>query len=452
MLLHHEAEELKKFIESWSVETVVVSFIAFFLLLFVAVVTDPGAVSGAFAGVIALSPIWIPIFLLVFLWTSWIDYIRLLFWFNRKTVLLEIQLPPEVSKSPAAMEVFLSSLFNTGAETTFVNRYWKGGFRPIWTLEIAGNEGRISYYIHGMEVWRPAVESRIYGQFPEAKITEAEDYAARVPFNLEEYELWGAEYKKTNEVQAYPIKTYVDFELNKNTDTPEIQIDPITNLLELMSNMGKDEYLWFQVILKARAKDEWYGIYKNSSDSLKDPAKQEVLDILGRAKKRLIDAGADPDKVGPSMLNMSKDEQARVEAIEHMLSKSIYECGIRIVYVAKQEKFKGVTGAFLFRIFQVLDSGMNRLGGAPGRGMIRFDYPWEDFMGIRERAEKEHLFSRYKNRAYFYVPYDQVPIFMNTEEIATLWHFPNSMVRTPGLNRVPSRVGEAPLNLPTLPS
>src|ERR1700722_6563079 len=128
MLLHHEAEKVKGFIESWAFESILVSFVGFLFLLWVAYDADPGAVSGVFAMTIALSPVWLPVALLVFLWISWIDYIRFGFWFWRQMVLLEIQLPPEVSKSPAAVEVFLNSIYNTGSETTFINRFWKGGF------------------------------------------------------------------------------------------------------------------------------------------------------------------------------------------------------------------------------------------------------------------------------------------------------------------------------------
>jgi hypothetical protein len=454
MLLHHEAEKVKDFIERWSFESILVSLLGAFILLWVAFAADPAAISGVFAMTVALSPLWLPVALIGYFWISWIDYIRLSFWFKREMVLLEVQLPPEVTKSPAAVEVFLNSIYTTGSETTFINRFWLGGFRTIWSLEIASNEGRIGYYIHCMKAWQTAVEGRIYGQFPEAKITEAEDYAAKVPFELGEWQLWGAEYKKNNDVQAYPIKTYVDFQLDKNPDTPEIQIDPMTNLFEIMNNVGKDEYLWLQIILKPRNNDEWYGIQIRKTDRLKDKQKAEIKKIIDGARKRLMeieDAGS-TEKARASMMNLTKDEQTRVEALEKMTTKALFEVGIRIIYLAQAEKFKGINGAFLFRIFQVLDSGMNRLGGASGRGMIRFDYPWEDFMGIRSSAEKRHLYSYYKDRAYFFVPYDQYPVFMNTEEIATLWHFPNSAVKTPGLNRVSSRVGDAPTNLPTLPS
>ena len=138
-------------------------------------------------------------------------------------------------------------------------------------------------------------------------------------------------------------------------------------------------------------------------------------------------------------------------AIERNMKKPIYECGIRVVYVAKKEKFKGINGAFLFRVFDAVWGPYNKIGGIPGRGLIGFDYPWEDPLGFRKPRMKELLYFHSKHRAFFYVPYDQKPEFLSTEELATIWHLPSSQIKTPGLDRVTSRIAEAPANLPIQP-
>jgi hypothetical protein len=375
-------------------------------------------------------------------------YVRFLTWFSIDNVLLEVQLPPEVPKSPLAVELFLISIFNTGGETTFLSRFWYGGFRPIWSLEIASTEGSIHFYIWGRRAWRSAVEARLYGQFPGAKIYEVDDYVARVPFNLDEYDMWCGEYKK-DPPDALPIKTYVDFGLDKDTDTPETKVDPITNLIEIMNNMGPGENLWMQIIMKGRSKDEWYGRYLKENHFVLE-ATAKITQLYAAAVKRNADLVEDPaekKRVATRATQLlTQGEKDQVEAIERSQGKTLFDCGVRVMYVAKREKFQGVNGAFLFRYFGQLQ-GMNRLGGT--RAMVGFDYPWEDFMDIRKNYVKKQYFFFYKNRAYFYVPHDQKEVIMTTEEIATLWHFPSSQVVTPGLNRVPSRRAEAPRNLPT---
>jgi hypothetical protein len=448
MFLHEEAEKVSSFLGGWRFDPTVVMPVALLALVGFASIWDPAAIAATMAMIVALSPLWLPFFLGTILLITWVHYVRYQFWFSRETGLLEIQLPAEVTKSPIGIEIFLSSIYNTGGETTFLNRLWKGGSPPVWSLEVASDEGNIKFYIHGLKVWHAAVEARIYGQFPEAKVTPVDDYVSKVHFNFDEYELWGSEYMKTD-IGAMPFKTFIDFGLDKDTDTPETKTDPITNILEVMNNMGPGEHLWWQILIRSHRKMDWYGFFE-AKDRYIEEGKQKIKDLMGAAAERAQQVLKESDVVeGKMNALLTEGERDTIKAIEHSFTKNVFDTGMRIVYVAKKDKFKGITGAFLYRGFQVFKSKDNSIIGR--RGMIRFDYPWEDFMGIRERTIKRLLFFHYKYRAYFNVPYDQVPSYMNTEELATLWHFPWSSVKTPGLNRVPSKAADAPTNLPTLP-
>ncbi len=443
-------------LRGYHIEALIVSPLIVLALVGFAAAYDPLALRAVSIAVVALSPIWVPLFIFSSIWVQWIKFVRTSFWLSQKMTLLEITLPPEVEKSPLAMELFLSSLYNTGGEATFVGRIWKGVFRPIWALEIASNEGKVSFYIHARKSLQNSVESRLYGQYPEAKITVVEDYAAKLPFNLDHYEIWGCEFGKTAP-GAVPIKTYTDYQLDKNPDTPEIQVDPITNLLELMSSIGKDEYMWLQFILRGRSGDEWYG-FKIKEDSYKEGGKKELQAMINAAAERSKKLAKelkvkDPDKAieqaasrGGALL--SDGEKKRAEAIERSLGKTVFDVGIRALYIAKKERFNGSnipSVALMFNPFRSAD--LNSI--VPNRGVSIFDYPWQDIFNIRHRILKNLLMYHYRMRAYFFVPYDQVPVFLTTEELATLWHFPNSKVQPPGLERVAAKRAEAPAGLPT---
>lgn len=444
---HHISEGI---IYKWAFEPLVVMPALFLLLVVAASIIDPAAVSGTLAMVVALSPVWLPIFLAVFFWVTWMHYIRYIFWFGRETILLEVQLPPEVVKSPLAMELFLNGIHNSGGESTFLARIWEGKFRAIFALEIASNEGQIKFYIHCPKGWKNILEAKLYGQYPEAKVTEVEDYVSRVPFNLEEYSLWGTEFAKT-ENAAMPIKSYIDFGLDKNPDKPENSVDPITNIVEYMGQIGKGEYIWLQIIIKARKKEEWYGFYLegNAWDKLAKEAISKITKGAIDRAKELVQDEAEKNRVGSrGAMLLSPGERAKVEAIERSQTKNVYECGIRGLYLGRKENYNGINIGNLVNIFAGLKQvGYNNI--MPGRGMDWFDYPWQDWHDIRQNRMRNNLFFRYKHRAYFYVPYDQVPVYMTTEELATIWHFPSSVVQTPALDRVPSRRSEAPINLPT---
>lgn len=454
---HKGSTAFADWISGWAFDPLAVIPPLFLLLTGVALSVDGAAVEATFAMVVLLSPIWLPLFLLTFFWITWMHYIRYEFWFSTEMCLLEVQLPPEVTKSPLAMELFLMSMHNTGGETTFLSRIWKGNYRPVWSLEIASNEGRIGFYIHMRRVWRSIIEARLYGQYPEAKITEVEDYVNKIPFNLDDYDIFGAEYKKESTVpQALPIKSYIDYGLDKNPDTPEIQVDPITHLVELLGHVGKDQYFWMQIIIRPYKRDEWYGFYLGGN-SYVDGAKAGIKTITDGAIARAQDLTGDEaekKKVGSrgSML-MSPGEKDRVEAIERSLTKNLFECGFRVVYITKRtvgerNPYHGINNGAVITFFGAYKYPNYNALGVASRLNAYFDYPWQDFGDIRKNIEKRNAWFRYKHRAYFYVPYDQTSVFMTTEELATIWHFPSSAVKTPALDRVPSRRSEAPPNLP----
>ncbi len=451
---HHVSE---KWIYGWALEPLAIIPLLFAVLLIIVAAVDPAAISGTLAMVIALSPIWLPIGLSIFFWITWMHYINYAFWFKQEHILLEIQLPPEVEKSPLSMELFLTSMYNSGGEGTFIARIWKGQFRPIFTLEIASNEGQVKFYLHCRKSWKNVLEARMYGQFPEARIMEVQDYVAPIAFNTEDYGLWGAEFMKTakaegHPVDAMPIKTYIDYGLDKSPDKPETQIDPLSNLVEFLGQIGQGEYLWMQIVMRAPKGDrQWYGFFLDGNNPWKEPAKAKIKEITKGAIERakgFVDDEDEKKKVGQrGSTLLSGGEKLQVEAIERSLSKLYFDCGIRVLYMARNDKFNGVNIGNVVKFFDAYNQP-NYNSIMPARGSSDFDYPWQDWRSIRENRVRHNLFFRYKHRAYFNVPYDQVPTLLNTEELATIWHFPSSVVQTPALDRVPSRRSEAPLNLP----
>ncbi len=452
MLSYHAAHELTAKIK-FGVEIAVLAPIIFLGLTVFMLSNDPGAVRAVFTALAATSPLWLPFFLLKYFWIYWMHYIRYKYWFAQETTVLEVQLPGEVTKSPKAMELFITALWNGSGENTFIKRIWQGMFRPSWSLEIASNEGQVNFYISLRKSLRSVVEARLYGQFPEAQVREVEDYTRKINFNLHDYELWGTEFRK-GDPQAMPIKTYIDYGLDKDPDE-EFKVDPISNVLEYMASMGPGEYLWCQFIIQARTKDQWYGFLDMKHDTYKDSYKAGLAKIMkgaaDRAGSLVSDEQAKAQAAARGLTLLTGGEKLKVEAMERSIEKLLFEVGIRIMYIAKKEKFRGSNIGGIPRFFDPFRSNeYNQLN--PTRWHASLDYPWQDFMDIRKNSFKKQLYFLYQNRAYFFVPFDQAPIFLTVEELATIWHFPSSGIRTPGLNRVASKRSEAPPDLPQLPT
>jgi len=102
----------------------------------------------------------------------------------------------------------------------------------------------------------------------------------------------------------------------------------------------------------------------------------------------------------------------------------------------------------------------NDLNGFKPSLYTDIDYPWQKYMNIGKNAyfypggtRIEHLkwklFDAYRRRGWFFPPYEREPFVLNTEELATLYHFPGRVAETPTFGRIESKKSEPPVNLPT---
>jgi len=69
------------------------------------------------------------------------------------------------------------------------------------------------------------------------------------------------------------------------------------------------------------------------------------------------------------------------------------------------------------------------------------------------KKKKEKMMFLYRNRSFFYPEfypggYEYTPFVMTTEELATIYHFPGDVSRTPTLSRITAKRAEPPANLP----
>lgn len=399
----------------------------------------PAFFDSAVDTVIILTPIWLPIILFVIFWNLWITYIRADYIKNENNVLLEIKLPREITKSPLAMEAVLSGIHIGIGETTFIDRWWKGRVRTWFSLEIVSIEGNVKFFIWTREFYKDNVKSQIYAQYPNVEIYEVEDYAMNVQFDLNTISLWGCDFK-TSEPDPYPIKTYVDYGLDKDPKE-EFKVDPFASLLEFFGSIGKGEQLWMQIMIRVTRNEKHKKGTLFGKIGWKDEAKTEIEKIK---KEATVETES---TVFPSMINLTKGQQDTIAAIERSVSKLGFDCGIRGIYLAEKDEFapKNIIG-IIHSVKQFSSNTLNKF--APTRWLIPFNYPWQDFRGKRKNRVRRRILDAYKRRSYFHAPYKTQPFVLNTEELATIFHFPGETVQTPTLDRIPSKKSVAPSNLP----
>jgi len=142
--------------------------------------------------------------------------------------------------------------------------------------------------------------------------------------------------------------------------------------------------------------------------------------------------------------NLTTGERETINTIERNQGKIAFDVGMRALQVAPEIKPAVGVG---------LNSALKQYASVGGNGfknthITGFDYPWQDPFGWRTRRLKTKAFRSYCNRSYFYPPDEKIPFGLTTEELATIYHFPGMVATTPTLERIPSKRGEPPENLP----
>ena len=389
---------------------------------------------------LASAPFVLPVLFLLLLRNAWLEYKQQEDYWSTEYTTLEIRLPEDITQSPYAAELFFRVLYQTGEVDTELHTL-RGKTSPWFSLEIVSTEGAVRFYVWTRSRYKEIIKSQLYAHYPTVQVVEVPDYTLAFPLNLDTMDLWGVE-QQLQKPDPYPIMTYVAWGLDKASEKEEFKTDPLNSVLEFMGSMGPGEHLWSQIIIRGHTKCYW------SEDEY-----HHELSITEWTRLETKKVGAEfVDKDGsPNYNKLAEGDKQALKAMQEKEFKQMFDVGIRTIYLAKKESKQGGRNAgipTMFRSFEHGSSGRGLNGFKPIFYVGPFDWPWQDFMGIRKRWLKTKFYQGYVMRQYFYPPNKDFHIALNTEELASIWHFPGKVAHTPTLQRMPSRRAEAPSNLP----
>jgi hypothetical protein len=307
--------------------------------------------------------------------------------------------------------------------------------------------------------------SALYSQYPGIEISEHEDYSKSVQWDPKEWKIWASEFafsaspvkpRDSEKDQAkgmpdvYPIKTYVDYGLDKDPKE-EFKVDPLTHVIEWLGSLRPNEQAWFQFIIRAHTKDQKVpGKFWERADLYKVAVKREVNRLLMRDPKTKVSGEINPDTGFSKLPTITDSEHKVIEAIERKAAKLQFDVCVRTLYIAKRSVFDtpfGIGGC----ISSMKQFNTEHLNGFKPGGKLMpgsLDYDWQDYKSTRRNYYSKRVLMAYRRRSAFYPPFKVKTMVLNTEELATMFHFPGSVAATPTLNRIPSKKAEAPGNLP----
>lgn len=383
------------------------------------------------------------------------DTIQARFASTLKNVILAIDIPKGNTQSPKAVENLFTYLGGAHGSVSFFEEWFEGVFQQSFSFEIVSIEGYTQFLIRTPAQFRNLVESAVYSQYPDAEITEIDDYTNGMPtkFPDEEWDIWGAEYVQASNV-AYPIKLYREFE-HPFGDSEKIFKDPMAALMDLCSSLRQGEQLWMQIIVVPCGFD-WVKKCDAEVDKIlkkvKPPQKSagiKFLEWLGEMSEMIfpiwgnVQPPKDPKSL--SVAELTPKEAKKIQAIHDKSAKLGFEAKIRVIYMARKEvlnKGKVVSGfTGYIKQFGALD--LNNIKPDMGVTGTKTAYFAKDRRLI---TKKNKLISNYIARSAWS---GRLPGLYNIEELATLWHFPlEANVKAPLIQKAPGRKSDAPSSLP----
>ncbi|MDP3917566.1 MAG: type IV secretion system DNA-binding domain-containing protein [Candidatus Woesebacteria bacterium] len=306
------------------------------------------------------------------------------------SVYLQISVPRLNEIKIDAMEQLFASLYS------IKKGGWKQNFavQPAISFEIIARSEDIKFFVWTPSEYKDLVERQVHGAYPDAEIKEVQE------INL--FEGGGSPdregkvaYKslQLSKANYYPLKTFKD-----------LPTDILASLTSSLAKLGEDEGACVQILISP-ADSGWQ---KAGGKFISDTKKQESS---SESAKYSVSGKA-------------------LEAVENKISKPGYETSIRIIVTSgTKEKAKMNLDNIVSSLSQVAGEH-NSLGS---RKIYNKGGFMQDFL--------------YRYQPMFNLLKNHVSV-LNSEELATLFHFPNRQITTPHIHWLHSKTAPAPAEIP----
>lgn len=301
------------------------------------------------------------------------------------SVLLQVALPRNNETKIDVMEQLFSSLYS------IKKGGWKQKFsvQPTISFEIVARQEDIRFFVWAPQKLKDLIEKTVNGAYPDAEILEVDEYNIFEGNGKVAYKSF--QLGKNN---YYPLKTFKD-----------LATDPMLGITSALAKMGPGEAAVIQIVVSP-AESDWQ---KAGGKFVSDTKKQE----------------SDSEKAKFSTSGKT------LEAVENKITKPGFTTSIRIISVSESE--------------EVAKSNIENIGGA-------FAQFAGDLNNLKSR--KIHRKSSFmEDFLYRYQPMFNIlgnhDSILNSEELATIFHFPNKQITTPHLYWLTAKTAPAPSQIPT---
>jgi hypothetical protein len=255
----------------------------------------------------------------------------------------------------------------------------------LFSFEIVAMKEDISFYVNCPRNIRDLVEKQIHGAYPGADIREQDEVNIFSEKGRVAFAAMGLEH-----ADYFPIKNYKD-----------LPTDGLSLITSAMSKLGDGEGAIIQILVQPESK-KW---------------QDQGYSYMQSEKKR----EADPEKA------TYKHDPKKMESIDNKISKPGFRVCIRMVVSSPNE--------------YAAQSHLNNIVGA----FAQYSSPNNNFE--RLTIWLKHLFMI--DFLYRYMPiFNRGTMVLNSEELATIFHFPNKTVETHHIRWLNAKTAPAPSEIP----
>lgn len=282
--------------------------------------------------------------------------------------------------------------------------------QPIFSLEIVAKNGEIFFYVAVRSAFAELVQRQIHGQYPAAQIEPARDFTIFEGQN-QPYEIAELQLAKSF---VLPLRTY-----------RTLEVDPLNSITSALSKLSENSRGAVQVILEP-VSTAWQRDCEKALANVvegKDLDSKNAAALVGKAVTTVAKQVSGTEKKENERTVTPKHQQ-QAELIKEKLSKSALSVTVRCAVTSPVATEAAMYTNMLLSAFSQLN--------APDHNSFR----------INRKAPalimRDYLLRR---------PADKSAI-LTTEEITSIYHFPNRLTDTPNIHWLSARKLAPPVNLP----
>ena len=335
-------------------------------------------------------------------------------------VLLEIKVPkkyekeeyepsksiPEITAVADQFFSSLGSLFESGIKGILYGQ-------PTISFEYIAKEKEIIFFVGVPKSYQQLIEKQIQSFYPAAQIEPSGDFrifkeGLEIAYGM----------ITTSRSFIYPIKTY-----------KELEVDSIANITNALSKIGDNSRASIQILVKPisqswRAHIEWS--IRKIQEGRGVPLGTSWLNRVGYFLGSLAAFAIQNQKDSAPVQKITPLQEETIKLLSEKSAKTGFHVQIRLISMAQSMQEAEANLRNIFSSF------------------AQFASPNKNTFKLLRNFEKKSFLTHYILRHF--IGFNKM--ILNSEELASIYHFPSQHIDTPGIRWFTAKRSPAPANMP----